>query len=241
MATYVLCHGGGMGGWIWKFVKPALLAAGHDVYTTTYTGFGERIHLLGADVDGEVHVTDIVNTLKQEDIEDCILVGHSYSGTVLPGVAAQAGDRIRRIVLLDAVLTHTGESVVEALGVMDGAKAAEIAGAVKAGAIPPGSGVDQQQREMAKQHPMDMSAERQEWLLAHLTDMPLACTVNPVVVGCEKITKPVDYVAVSDTIMKPAMHDRAKELGWTVHDVKGDHAILVGQPEWTANFLLGFA
>ena len=98
MSTYVLCHGGGMGGWIWKFVKPLLVAAGHEVYTPTYTGFGERAHLLGHAIDGEVHVTDIVNVLEKEDISDCILVGHSYSGTVLPGTGWEscAQDRLAR-------------------------------------------------------------------------------------------------------------------------------------------------
>lgn len=240
MSTYVLCHGGGMGGWIWKFVKPALVSAGHEVYTPTYTGFGERIHLLGPDITGDVHVTDIVNVLEKEDITDCILVGHSYSGTVLPGVAARAGDRIRRIVLLDSLVCHTGESIVEAMGFMDANQAAEIAEGVKQGQIPPGSGVDQQQRAEIEANPLEMSADRQQWLLEHLTDQPLACTVNPISVGAEAVSLPVDYVAASNTIMKP-MHDRARKLSWTLHDIKGDHAFLVGQAEWTADFLLRFA
>lgn len=240
MSTYVLCHGGGMGGWIWKFVKPALLAAGHEVYTPTYTGFGEREHLLSKDIDSNVNVTDIVNVLEKEDITDCILVGHSYSGTILPGVAAKVGNRIRRIVLLDSLIVKTGETVVEAMGLMPAEQAAAIAEQVQSGAIPAGAGVHIQQREMAKEHPMDMSAERQQWLLDNLSDQPLACTVVPVAVGAEQLKLPVDYVAVSDTIMKN-LHPRAKELGWTVHDLKGDHAFLVGQPEWTADFLLSLA
>ena len=240
MTTFVLCHGGGMGGWIWKFVKPALLAAGHEVYTPTYTGFGERIHLLSPAVDGEVHVTDIVNLLEMEDIEDCILAGHSYSGTVLPGVAARAGQRIRRLALLDSLICRSGESIVAAMGLMPQEQAAEIAAGVLAGKIPPGSGVDQQQRQEIAVHPLEMPPERQQWLLDKLTDQPLACTVNPFRVGAETVTHPVDYVAASNTIMLP-MHGRARELGWTVHPLQGDHAFLVGQPEWTADFLLGLA
>jgi pimeloyl-ACP methyl ester carboxylesterase len=240
MSTYVLCHGGGMGGWIWKFVKPILVAAGHEVYTPTYTGFGERAHLLGPEIDGDIHVTDIVNVLEKEDITDCILVGHSYSGTVLPGVAARAGDRVRRIVLLDSLVCHTGESVVEAMGIMGAEQAAGIAQGLRQGQIPPGAGVDQQQRAELAENPLEMSAERQQWLLDHMTDQPLACTVNPITVGAEKVTKPVDYVAASNTIMLP-MHARARELGWIVHDLQGDHGFLVGQPEWTAEFLLGLA
>src|ERR1700739_3439295 len=116
MATYVLLHGGGMGGWIWKYMAPLLRNAGHEVFTPTYTGFGERIHLLSKDIDGETHVTDVVNVLKYEDLNDVILVGHSYSGTVLPGVALQAGERIRRYVYIDAILAKAGETIVGALG-----------------------------------------------------------------------------------------------------------------------------
>src|SRR5271154_3358653 len=98
MATYVMCHGGGMGGWIWKYVTPLLRSAGHEVFTPTYTGFGERIHLLSKDVDGPTRVSDVFNLPKDEDLTAVILAGHPYSGRALPGVAAEAGDRIRRYV-----------------------------------------------------------------------------------------------------------------------------------------------
>ena len=85
-----------------------------------------------------------------------------------------------------------------------------------------------------------MSAERQEWLLGHLSNMPTACAVNPVSVGAEAIKIPVEYIAVSDTIMKP-MHARARKLGWNLHEVTGDHAILVGDPDTTVRLLEKFA
>ena len=90
MATFLLMHGGGMGGWTWKFVREILEAKGHKVFTPTFTGFGERSHLIGRDVSIETHVTDIVNVLHYEDLNDVILVAHSYAGTVAPGVVAQA-------------------------------------------------------------------------------------------------------------------------------------------------------
>jgi hypothetical protein len=70
--------------------------------------------------------------------------------------------------------------------------------------------------------------------------MPTACAVNPVRVGAEVIKKPVDYIAMSDTIMKP-MHQRARDLGWNVHEVRGDHAILVGDPDTTVRLLEKFS
>src|SRR3546814_628664 len=95
MTTFVLLHGGGMGGWTWKYVRPLLQKAGHEVLSPTFTGFGERIHLISRDISNSVHVTDIVNVLNYEDVEDAVIVAHSYAGTVATGVVAQAGDRIQ--------------------------------------------------------------------------------------------------------------------------------------------------
>ena len=236
MATYVLLHGGGMGGWTWKYMTPLLRKAGHEVFTPTYTGFGERVHLLSKDIDGETHVADVVNVFKYEDLSDVILVGHSYSGTVIPGVAAQIGDRIRRYVYIDAIVAQAGETIVGALGFMPPEQAKGVYGLLKAGEIPPGSGVHEQQREMAKTDPLWMSDDRAAWLLDHLSDMPLACTVTPIVVGADQLKGQVDYIAASHTIMTP-MHQRAKELGWTVHPFEGDHSMIVGQPEKMVEFL----
>jgi pimeloyl-ACP methyl ester carboxylesterase len=237
MATFVLTHGGGMGGWVWKFVRPLLKDAGHDVFTPTFTGFGERIHLLSRDVDHSTHVTDIANVLKCEDITDCVMVGHSYAGTVLPGLNAICGDRVRRYVYLDGLIPRAGESIVEALGFMPGEQAKSTAAMVKSGQAPAGSGVHLQQREMAKQNPHMMPPEREKWLLDHLSDMPLLCTVDAIAVGADTIRAPVDYVAATHTIMKP-MHDRARALGWRMHEIHGDHAFIVGEPEATVRLLL---
>ena len=70
MATVVFLHGGGMGGWVWHDIATALRAEGHTVFTPTFTGFGERSHLIGRDVTHDVHITDIVNVLTFEDLRD---------------------------------------------------------------------------------------------------------------------------------------------------------------------------
>ncbi|MDE2465145.1 MAG: alpha/beta fold hydrolase, partial [Alphaproteobacteria bacterium] len=185
MSTFVLLHGGGMGGWTWKFIRPLLRQAGHDVYTPTFTGFGERIHLIGRNIDTSVHVTDIVNVLKFEDIEDAVIVAHSYAGTVAPGVVSQAGERIRRLIYLDAIVPKSGECVAETMGFMPADKAKELNAMLSAGEGPVGSGVDQQQRAMAKEQHHMMDRAREKWLLDHLSDMPLRCTVSPIEKGAE--------------------------------------------------------
>jgi pimeloyl-ACP methyl ester carboxylesterase len=236
MATYVLLHGGAAGSWIWKYCAQALRKDGHDVHTVTFTGFAERRHLISRDSTVETHVVDVLNALEFEDVSDCVLVAHSYAGSVAPGVVAAAPDRIRRVVYLDALIVHQGESVSEAMGYMTAEQARAVAAGVSAGAVPIYSPVADQQRAEAKGKPFLMSADRQEWLLRHLSNMPTACAVNQVRVGAEAIKKPVDYIAVSDTVMKP-MHERARKLGWNIHEVAGDHTILVGDPATTVKLL----
>jgi pimeloyl-ACP methyl ester carboxylesterase len=87
MATFVLVHGGGHGGWCYQPVARIMRAQGQDVYTPTMTGLGEREHLLSPAVDLDMHITDIVKLLEFEDLRDVILVGHSYGGMVITGVA----------------------------------------------------------------------------------------------------------------------------------------------------------
>jgi pimeloyl-ACP methyl ester carboxylesterase len=76
MSVFVLVHGTAAGGWVWRDVRPYLEAAGHQVYTPTLTGLGERVHLAHPDVDLDTHILDIVNTLINEDLQGVVLVGH---------------------------------------------------------------------------------------------------------------------------------------------------------------------
>jgi pimeloyl-ACP methyl ester carboxylesterase len=240
MTTFVLLHGGGMGGWTYKFVRPLLREGGHEVFTPTFTGFGERAHLISRDITSSVHVTDIVNMLACEDVQDAVLVAHSYAGTIAPGVVAQAGDRIRTLVYLDAIVPYSGENVSSMMGFMPQEQAEALNALLASGEGPVGSGVHEQQRAMAKDHPHMMDRDREKWLLDHLSDQPLRCVVAPIEVGAETITKPVHYVAAKHTIMG-MMHPRAEKLGWTMHRHQGDHAFLVGDPEGTAKLILAAA
>jgi pimeloyl-ACP methyl ester carboxylesterase len=113
MATFVLVHGGGHGGWCWQRLTPFLRHGGHEVYTPTLTGLGERAHLLGPHVDLDTHIEDIVAVLKYEDLRHVILVGHSYGGMVITGVADRAPTRVGHLVYLDAATPSDGQSLAD--------------------------------------------------------------------------------------------------------------------------------
>ena len=115
MATFVLVHGGWCGGWIWQRVSRRLRPAGHEVYTPTLTGMGERVHLARPEIDLDTHVFDITNMLEAEDLHDVVLAGHSYAGMVITGVAERMAQRIAHLVYLDAFVPQDGDALLDLL------------------------------------------------------------------------------------------------------------------------------
>jgi pimeloyl-ACP methyl ester carboxylesterase len=111
MACFVLVHGGFFGGWCWKKIAPKLRSKGHEVYTPTLTGFGERSHLLNREIGLSTHVEDIVNVILFEGLYDVILLGHSYSGMVIGSVVDRIPDRIGHLIYLDAFVPEHGKSM----------------------------------------------------------------------------------------------------------------------------------
>lgn len=111
MVIYVLVHGGWHGAWCWDKVSPLLRAAGHQVYAPSLTGLGESANRLTPEVGLDTHIQDVVGLLQAEDLQQVILVGHSYSGMVITGVADAVPERIRRLVYIDAVVPHDGDSM----------------------------------------------------------------------------------------------------------------------------------
>jgi pimeloyl-ACP methyl ester carboxylesterase len=113
MSVYVLVGGGWLGGWCWQSVANRLREQGHDAYPATLTGLGEREHLARPEVDVETHITDVVNLIEFEDLHDVVLLGHSYAGLVVTGVADRMPDRISQLVYLDTGALPDGTVLIE--------------------------------------------------------------------------------------------------------------------------------
>jgi pimeloyl-ACP methyl ester carboxylesterase len=116
MATFLICHGAWSAGWAWKKVRPLLRAAGHEVFTPTYTGLGDRSHHASPAVDLEMHIKDVLAVIEFEDLRDCILVGHSYGGMVATGVADRVAESVRHLIYLDAFVPGNGQSLLDMRG-----------------------------------------------------------------------------------------------------------------------------
>jgi len=116
MASYVLVHGGWSGAHAFRHVRPLLQAAGHEVFTPSLTGIGERVHLTSPQVNLTTHVTDVVNQVLYEDLQGVVLLGFSYGGCVVTGALDHIASRVRHLVYLDAFVPDDGESVFALTG-----------------------------------------------------------------------------------------------------------------------------
>ena len=96
MSTFVLVHGAWQGGWCWQRTAPLLERAGHEVHTPTLTGLSNTAHLLSPAVGLDTHIEDIVSYIEAYDLSEVTLVGHSYGGQVITGVADRIPDRLAR-------------------------------------------------------------------------------------------------------------------------------------------------
>lgn len=113
MTTYLMVHGGWRGGWIYRPLATRLRAQGHIVYTPSLSGCGEHSHQLNGDLTLSTHIQDIVNLIRWEQLDDVVLVGHSYGGMVITGAADRERQHVRALVYLDAVVPSSGKSFAD--------------------------------------------------------------------------------------------------------------------------------
>jgi pimeloyl-ACP methyl ester carboxylesterase len=110
--VYVLVHGAWHGGWCWQKVSKNLRTDGAEVFTPTLSGLGEHKNTLNQNINLDTHIEDIVNLIVMEDLHNVVLVGHSYAGTVIAGVADRIPERLSKLIFLDAMIVEDGESAL---------------------------------------------------------------------------------------------------------------------------------
>src|SRR6185369_17983111 len=115
MAVFVVAHGAWSSGWAWRKMRPLMRDAGHDFFTPSYTGLGERQHLASPTVNLSLHIDDLVNVLEFEDLREVVVIGHSFGGLVATGVADHARDRVARIIYVDAFVPEGGQALMDLL------------------------------------------------------------------------------------------------------------------------------
>jgi pimeloyl-ACP methyl ester carboxylesterase len=219
----VSVHGAWAGGWQMKKVAPLLEAKGWQVYRPSLSGLGEHFNTARADIGLATHIDDIVNFILFENLHDVVLLGHSYGGMVITGVADRIPERIRRLVYLDAFVPENGESVMT----IRKTGAADIEKMAKDGFIIPGW------VKPDKPFPKDVPH-------------PLKTFTDPIVLKNPAAAKiPATYILTVEKGKKPEDDDfffaaeRARARGWPVIIMEGDHVVNWRQPEATAELLNG--
>jgi len=232
MAVFVVAHGAWSAGWAWKKMRPLMRAAGHELFVPTYTGLGERAHLLTRDVNLDTHIADVLGVLKYEDLTNVVLVGHSYGGMVATGVADRARERLKQLIYYDAFVPRNGQGLADLGGAGGTARMKEAAAKEGDGWLVPSNPI-----------PPDTSAADVAWITARRMKQPLACFEQKVALTSE-LTLPRSYIKCARIgpvdVFKPFM-DRAKAEGWPTVEIDASHSAHVTAPELLRDTLVKLA
>jgi len=230
VVTFVLVHGSFHGGWCWERVESSLRSAGHDVYTPTLTGLGDRSHLAHPRAGLSLNVADVGQLFDYETLDDVVLVGHSYGGLVVSGVAEACANQISDIVYLDGFLPDHGQSAWDIIpeGKEQWERKAKESGA--GWLVPPVDPVDM----YGVSDPVDA-----RWLREKMVPTPLYTHEEPLHAPEERRKKlPQAYISCRQyEIFKP-MARKAKREGIRYYELDTGHDAMVTAPEELTTILL---
>ena len=230
--TFVLVHGAFHGGWCWRQVADVLRSHGHRVFTPTLTGAGERSHLISRQLSLEVWTQDILNVLHWEQLQGVTLVGHSFAGVTLCGVADQAPSRLRQLVFVDALLLEAGQSAFGSRPAADAERSRQVAAQTSGGLSVPAPPLS----AFGLTDPV-ISAAVTPWLTPHpLSVYESALELrNPLGNGV-----PASYIVCSDPVFAPLEPSRAiaRRMGCRFHSIPTNHEVMFTQPLELAQMLM---
>ena len=234
----VLVHGAWHGAWCWKRVLPLLRGAGIETHAVTLTGVGERAHLLSADVDLHTHIQDVVGLIEAEELRRVVLVGHSYGGMVITGVADrlerdQPG-RLARLVYLDASVPSPGDSW--STPHPPETRQARIDAATASGGLsfpPPDATV------------FGLEGEDRVWVNRRQTPQPFRVYQQPLEFNAARVASlPRTFIDCNRPALPTIAAARKRvreEPGWQVFELATGHDPMVSEPEALASLLLAIS
>ena len=233
--TFVLIHGFWHGAWCWKYLAPLLTAPGHRVHALSYTGMGERAHLLASGISIDTFVDDVVGVIEAEELENVILVAHSFGGVPATGVAARIPQRLAHLVYLDAGLVLSGESAADThppAAVQERLASAAAAGGL---AVPVPT-------RLPDSWGLAPGTPDYDWVLRRLTPQPLGSYTTPLhYAGPPGNGVPATYIECTapPTAMQDVARKRAAALpGWRYLKMATPHDAMITHPREVAEILL---
>jgi pimeloyl-ACP methyl ester carboxylesterase len=228
VATVVLAHGAWSSAWAWKKVRPLMAAAGHQFFTPSYTGLGERSHLASPSNDLETHIADVLGVLECEELGDVVLMGHSYGGMVATGVADRARERIAKLIYLDAHVPRDGESLFDLnperrLSMTEAARTNGEGWKLPINPMPP-----------------DTPQADQDWALPRRMPQPIKTFEQKLRFHNGELTLPRHYIYCTrrppDDRFRP-FYERAKREGWGHDEIDASHNPHITAPDALAVLL----
>jgi pimeloyl-ACP methyl ester carboxylesterase len=233
VTTFVLVHGGWTGAYAFRHVRPLLRAGGHDVFTPSLTGIGDRAHLSSPQVGLTTHVQDVVNLILYEDLDRIVLLGFSYGGAVVTGALEHVADRVEHLVYLDAFVPDDGQSVFS------------MAGA-------PTRPAQLEDDWLVPPTPRDFDdPDEAAFVNARRTPHPIRCFTEPV-----RLLQPLESFPFSRTYIRAtadspdapgaavlaACAERARASAqWRYHEIDTNHMVASNRPDDLAALLLDVA
>lgn len=216
MASIVLAHGAWSAAWAWKKMRPLFRAAGHDFFSPTYTGLGERAHLARPEVDLSTHIQDVLAVLEFENLTDVTLLGHSYGGMVATGVADKARERIARVVYIDAFAPTDGQSLFDLVGPKAEAN-------MRAGAAKDGDGW----RLPINPMPPDTSPEDVAWASPRRRPQPIRTFEQKLKIESKEPPPPRHYIYATRNgpgdVFRQFSTRTKSEAGWKSYELDCSH------------------
>ena len=229
---FLLIHGAWHGAWVWNEISEILRYQGHSVSTPTLTGLGEKKHLLSSKITIETFIEDVVNHIVFENLNNIILVGHSFAGSVISGVADRLKDRIKKLIYFDAMI------------LIDGQKPFDISP----------KEIVKQRIELAKKFGNNISIpapsadafgvfdiKKSLLLEEKLTPHPLSAFQSKLILKNEVGNGiPLSYIFCTKPVYKSLESSRevVRKMKWPIFELNAGHDAMLTHPKETLNLLM---
>ena len=229
---FLLIHGAWHGGWVWNEISEILRYQRYSVSTPTLTGLGEKKHLLSSKITIETFIEDVVNHIVFENLNNIILVGHSFAGSVISGVADRLKDRIKKLIYFDAMILIDGQKPFD---------------------ITPKETVEQR-IELAKKFGNNISIpapsadafgvfdiKKSLLLEEKLTPHPLSAFQSKLILKNEVGNGiPLSYIFCKKPIYKSLESSRevVRKMKWPIFELNAGHDAMLTHPKETLNLLM---
>ncbi len=232
MSRFVLIPGAWLGGWAWKRVVPLLEKEGHEAYPVTLTGMGERVHLMSKDVGMETAIRDVLNVIRYNELDDFVLVGHSFAGKVAAAVADKANDRVSKVIYLDALRP---ERTRDPQAGFDPSK--------EFPSLTPDSLGVRLSEETIDKIGKDVVGEARRWMMSMATPWPIKLAKDPIILskGYDSVKEAYIFCTFSGDPVEEIVAGKWGKLDGPYKLIEAGHWPMITKPEETARDLVALS